>query len=398
MSIRTIHDQLELKGKRVLVRVDFNLPMDENGKITDTTRLEATEPTIRYLIQKEARVILLSHLGRPKPNEHDERLKMDEVAKTFSQIFKIPIKKMDKCFGKEVDQAITNLKNGEVILLENTRFHCEEEKNDPQFTKTLASYGDLFVNDAFGAAHRAHSSNVGIADFLPTYAGFLLEKEIKVLTALLETPERPLVFLVGGAKIDTKIGVLEHFLGKADTVLVGGGLANTFIHASGYDVGNSLCEKDKENLAKRLMAECVDFHERFLIPTDVIVSDKIAEDAKTFTLAIENVPKDLKILDIGPKTIEKYLQIIQKAKTVVWNGPPGLYEFTPFARGTKSIAKGLSNLQTTTILGGGDTVDAIRKFGHSFKEFSHVSTGGGAMLEFLEGKELPGVKIVTMAK
>lgn len=393
-ALKTLRE-VNTQGKRVLVRVDFNVPLDKkNGEVQDMARLEATLPTIQHLIQEGAKVILLSHLGRPDPKNPIEELKLNRVAEAFSQCLGKPIKKLDQCIGGDVKKAIEQMHEGDVILLENTRFYEGEESNEETFSKSLAELGDLFVSDAFGTVHRAHSSTVGIAKFLPAYAGFLVEKEIKMLNELIENPQKPLVLLVGGAKIDTKIGVLENFFGKADAILVGGGLAPTFLYALGHEVGLSLCEKDKKEVANSILDEAKAHHVQFLIPEDVVVSETISESATTQNVSVDEVrPKD-RILDIGPDSIEQYKKVLREAKTIVWNGPMGLYEFKPFSNGTQEMIKAISESKATTIIGGGDSIDAIRRFGYSLDQFTHVSTGGGAMLEFLEGKELPGIAVL----
>lgn len=393
ISLNTLAD-VNVKAKRVLLRVDFNAPLDDDGKITDLTRLEASLPTVKHLLKQGGRVILMSHLGRPDPDEIDPHLRLDEVAKAFAKLLKKPVKKLDACIGPKVQKAVMAMKNGEVLMLENTRFYKGEKKSEPGFTKELASLGEIFVNDAFGAAHRADASTSGLAQHLPAYAGLLLEAEIAALSPLLHSPKRPMVLIVGGAKIDTKIGVLKNFMEKTDTFLIGGGLANTFLYSEGYDVGQSLCEKDKRDVAQEIILEAEKHHERFMLPSDVIVADEIRKDAKTLDIPIEDVESSLRILDIGSQTIQRFVKVIEKAATIVWNGPPGLYEMKPFARGTRAIADAVARAKGTTILGGGDTIDAIKKFGHTFDEFDHVSTGGGAMLEFLEGKVLPGIEAV----
>ncbi len=392
-QLKTLH-HADVKGKRVLVRVDFNVPLDDKGKITDTTRLEAALPTIKHLLDDGARVILKSHLGRPDPDKPDPKLKMDEIAKELSKLLGKPIKKVDECVGPKVKKAAMALKDGEVLMLENTRFYHEEKKNDLKFAKELADLGEVFVNDAFGTAHRAHASTHGVTEHLPSHAGLLLEKEIEVLTPLLADLEGPLVLIVGGAKIDTKIGILKSFVEKADIFLVGGGLANTFLYSAGFDVGESLCQEDKREVAQEIMLEADKYDEKFFLPEDVVVASEISDTAQTLMLPVEDVTGDMKILDIGLHTLEKYIKVIEEAEIVVWNGPMGLYEKTPFARGTREIAKAVARTKATTILGGGDTIDAVKKFGHDFIDFDHVSTGGGAMLEFLEGKVLPGIEAV----
>lgn len=392
-KLKTLHG-IEVKGKRVLVRVDFNVPLDENGNVTDQTRLLEALPTIRHLLNEGARVILKSHLGRPDPDTPDPKLKMDKVAGEFSKILGQPVKKLDGCVGQEIKKTVMAMKNGEVLMLENTRFYHEEKKNDLKFCKELAELGDIFVNDAFGTAHRTHATTFGITKHLPSYAGFLLQKEIEALDPLLEGLSGPMVLIMGGAKIDTKIGILKNFMEKADIFLVGGGLANTFLKASGYDIGASLCQDDKIDVAREIMLESEKYGEKFLLPDDVVVASEISDSAETLVVPIEDVEGDMKILDIGPETIERYRFAIERAEIVVWNGPIGLYEKEPFARGTREIAKAVAQTKATTILGGGDTIDAIKKFGHYFSSFDHVSTGGGAMLEFLEGKVLPGIEAV----
>lgn len=386
-----------LNGKRVLVRVDFNVPMEDDGRITDTTRLEESLPTVRHLIKEGAKVILMSHLGRPKTGaslKENAEFTLKLVAVAFSKLLKKPVAFAEDCVGPKAEKAVRSLKNGEVILLENTRFHEGEEKNDPNFTKQLAALGEIFVSDAFGTVHRAHGSTVGVAAHLPSFAGLLLEKEIRALTPLLKGPAHPVVLIVGGAKIDTKIGVLKNFLNKADTFIIGGGLANTFLAGEGYDVGASLYEKDKVELAQEIMLESEKDKEAFLLPQDAVVADEVKEDAEVLDIPVEDVELDMRILDIGRLTTGRYVEAIGRAKTIIWNGPVGLYEMKPFERGTREIAKAVAAATkkgAVTVLGGGDTIDAIKKFGHSPSEFTHVSTGGGAMLEFLESKTLPGI-------
>lgn len=392
-KLKTLHG-VEVKGKRVLVRVDFNVPLDDDGNVTDKTRLLEALPTIRHLLSEGARVILKSHLGRPDPDNPDSKLKMDKVANEFSKIINQPVKKLDTCVGSDVKKAVMSMKNGEILMLENTRFYREEEKNDLKFCEELAELGDIFVNDAFGTAHRAHATTHGITKHLPSYAGFLLQKEIEALNPLLEGLSGPMVLIVGGAKIDTKIGILKNFMEKADIFLVGGGLANTFLKAAGFDIGASLCQDDKIEVAREIMLESEKYGEKFLLPDDVVVASEISDSAETLIVPIEDVAGDMKILDIGPETIKRYKFAIERAEIVIWNGPVGLYEKDPFTRGTREIAKAVAQTKATTILGGGDTIDAIKKFGHDFLDFDHVSTGGGAMLEFLEGKVLPGIEAV----
>lgn len=397
MIIPTLHG-LDVRGKRVLVRVDFNVPFDE-GKISDTTRLEAALPTVQHLVKSGARVILMSHLGRPDPENPDPMLQMSPVGTAIGTLLGQSVITLGGCVGSDIEAHVNSMKDGEVVMLENTRFFAGEKKNDPDFSKGLAALGDLFVNDAFGTVHRAHASTVGVAELLPSYAGFLLEKEINALTPLLEHPEHPLLLIAGGAKIDTKIGILKNFLDKADLFIIGGGLANTFLFAEGFDVGASLYEPNKLEVAREIMLSAEAHREKFLLPSDVIVADEISETALTLDIPVEDVEMEMKILDVGSLTVARYVEAIKEAKVIVWNGPVGLYEMTPFARGTQIIAKAISEATAsgaTSILGGGDTIDAIRRFGHLFDEFTHVSTGGGAMLEFLEGKELPGIEALKV--
>lgn len=399
----TLHEA-DVRGKRVLVRVDFNVPMDGGGKITDMTRLEESLPTVQYLIKEGAKVILMSHLGRPKAGrsaQENAEFSLKPVATAFSKLLKKPVDFVEECVGPKAEKAVEGMKDGDVILLENTRFHEGEEKNDPNFTKELAALGEVFVSDAFGTVHRAHASTVGVAAYLSAYAGFLLEKEIRALTPLLTGPAHPMALIVGGAKIDTKIGILRNFLNKAEVFIVGGGLANTFLAAEGYDVGDSLYEKDKLDVAREILLLAEKQKVTFGLPYDVVVADKISNEVTPLDIPVEDVELGMKILDIGTRSLEQFLEAIARAQTIIWNGPVGLYEMKPFENGTRVIAHAVSEATrhgAITILGGGDTVDAIKKFGHSSAEFTHVSTGGGAMLEFLEGKTLPGIAALQRAR
>jgi len=381
---KTVRD-IDVKGKRVLVRVDFNVPLAE-GKVADDTRLRATLPTIRYLLDQEAKVILMSHLGRPKGKVVDE-LRLDPVAERLSELLGLPVRKLDDCVGDEVKAAIEEMKPGEVVLLENTRFHPEERKNDPDFAKKLAELADVFVNDAFGAAHRAHASTAGVAQYLPAVAGLLLERELEMLEKALESPERPFVAILGGAKISDKIGVIRNLLPKVDALLIAGGMANTFLKAKGYEVGESLVEDESLDVARELMEEA---GEKLVLPVDAVVADEFAADAASNAVPVDEVPSDWRILDVGPETVELFKRKLADAKTVVWNGPLGVFEFPKFAEGTFAIARFLAGLGATTIVGGGDVVAAVQQAGVADR-IAHVSTGGGAALEFLEGKELPAV-------
>jgi len=393
MTLKTLKN-IDVSGQRVLVRVDFNVPFGKDGSVADTTRLSAAKPTIDHLVSAGAKVILMSHLGRPDPATREDKFKMSRVSSALDDVLGMEVKVLNDCVGMEVKAAVDQMIAGDVILLENTRFYEGEKKNDPEFARQLAELADLFVSDAFGTVHRAHASTVGVADYLPAYAGFLVEREVEAMTPLLETKEG-LVMIVGGAKIDTKIGILENFLDKADSFIVGGGLANTFLFAQGHDVGESLCQEDKKAVAQDLLGRSSEG--QFLLPRDVIVADDVSDDVTTLDIPVEDVEGDMKILDMGTLALEDFVNAIMKAKTIVWNGPVGLYEFLPFARGTMTLAKAVSMATAqgaVSVLGGGDTVDAINKFGHSFDEYTHVSTGGGAMLEFLEGKTLPGLAVL----
>ncbi|HIC94599.1 MAG TPA: phosphoglycerate kinase [Anaerolineae bacterium] len=384
MNKKTVKD-INVTGKRVLMRVDFNVPLAE-GKVADDTRLRAALPTIQYLLDQGAKVILMSHLGRPKGKVVEE-LRMDPVAERLSELLGRPVRKLDDCVGDEVKAAVAEMRPGDVILLENTRFHPEERKNDPDFAKKLAELADVFVNDAFGAAHRAHASTVGVTQYLPAVAGLLMEKELNFLGKALESPERPFVALLGGAKISDKIGVIQNLLTRVDALLIGGGMANTFLKARGYEVGQSLVEDESLGVAKELLERA---GEKLALPVDAVVADRFAADAASKAVSVDEVPPDWRILDIGPRTVELFKEKLAGARTVVWNGPLGVFEFPKFAAGTEAIARFLADLEATTIIGGGDVVAAVRRAGVADR-ITHVSTGGGAALEFLEGKELPGV-------
>ncbi len=394
MPKQTIQD-IDVKGKRVLVRVDFNVSLDK-GKVVDDTRIREALPTIQYLIKKQAKVILLSHLGRPK-GEVVEKYRLDPVAKSLEKLLKQKIQKVNDCIGPEVQQTVENLKAGEVLLLENTRFHSVETENEPAFAAELASFGDFFVQEAFGVVHRDHASVTGIARLLPTVAGFLLQKEIVELSKLFKNPKKPLVLVIGGAKIDTKIGVLKQFLPLADTILLGGGLANTFLAAKGFEIGESLYEEDKLEIAQDILMEATELGDKLILPSDLICSDaaeKPNDQTSTVDIHADAVSCDLSIYDIGVETQRQYAEIIQSAGTVIWNGPVGYFEKAPFAAGTKTIAEACVITKALTFLGGGDTVTALKQLQISADKFTHVSTGGGAMLEFLEGKQLPGLKVL----
>jgi phosphoglycerate kinase len=381
---KTVRD-VPVQGKRVLVRVDFNVPL-ENGQVADDTRIRAALPTINYLLEHGAAVILMSHLGRPKGQVRDE-LRLDPVARRLSELLDRDVTKLDDCIGPEVETAAAQLRPGQVLLLENLRFHPEEESNDQGFAQKLASLADLYVDDAFGTAHRAHASTAGVPNYLPAVAGFLMEKELEMLGKALADPPRPFVAILGGAKISGKIGVIRSLLTRVDLLLLGGGMANTFLKAQGYEVGESLVEDDSLEVAREILE---DAGARLVLPVDVVVADDFSADAKTQTVSVDQVPPDWRILDIGPRTVGLYEEKLASAQTVVWNGPMGVFEFPRFAAGTMALATSLASTQATTIVGGGDSVAALQQAGLADK-MTHVSTGGGASLEFLEGKTLPGV-------
>ena len=389
MSKKTVKD-IELKGKKVLVRCDFNVPLDENRNITDNTRIVAALPTIKYLLENNCSIILCSHLGRPK-GEFKPEFSLAPVAKELSRLLDKDVIMAKDVIGEDAKTKAANLKEGEILLLENVRFHREETDNDPEFSKTLASMAEVYVNDAFGAAHRAHSSTVGVASYLPAVSGFLIEKELKFLGDALNNPVRPFMAILGGAKVSDKIGVIDSLLEKVDTLMIGGGMAYTFFKAQGYSVGNSMCEEDKLDLARELMQKAKDKGVKFMLPVDTRVGKEFKPDTESKTVAWTEIPDDWEGFDIGEKTIEMFSEELRNAKTVVWNGPLGLFEFDQFAKGTNAIAKVLSELDATTIIGGGDSAAAVRKAGLQDK-MTHISTGGGASLEFLEGKKLPGIE------
>lgn len=392
MKIRSVKN-VDVADRKVLVRVDFNVPL-EDGKVADDTRIKATLPTLRYLIDHRAKVILLTHLGRPE-GKSDPELKLDPVAKELSKLLTKEVKKLDDCIGDEVEKAVHELPSGHVLLLENTRFHPEETANDPEFCKKLAALGDILVIDSFGTAHRKHASTYGIAEHLPAYGGFLIEKEVDALSALMKDVPRPFTMIMGGAKIETKIGLMKKFITQADHFLVGGGLANTFLAAKGYNVGESLCETDKLDIAQEIMIEAETLKDEFHLPNDVLVADEAKEDASTLDIPVDDIIGDMKVFDIGRQTIERFEEVIKKSKTIVWNGPMGLFEMDNFSRGTRHVAVAVAKADAKTIIGGGDTIDAVKEFGINLDDFSHVSTGGGAMLQFLEGTSLPGIEIIA---
>ena len=388
LNKKTVRD-IDVSGRKVLVRVDFNVPLDKKtNEITDDTRIEAALPTIRYLIEHNARVILCSHLGRPKGVT--PALTLKPVAARLAKLLGRPVRTADDCVGPAAATAAAALRDGEVLLLENLRFHEEEEKNDPAFARSLASLAEVYVNDAFGTAHRAHASTAGVTAYLPGVAGFLMEKELEYLGRALASPARPFAMIVGGAKVSDKIVMLDNILPRVDALVIGGGMANTFLKAQGHDVGASKVENEQLDFARGLVARAGEKGVRLLLPSDAEAAEKFEADSPHRTVTVDQVPKGWMLLDIGPETVKRFSEEIGRAKTVVWNGPMGVFEFPAFARGTQAIAALLAKLAATTIIGGGDTAAAVEQQGLAGR-MTHVSTGGGASLEFLEGKTLPGV-------
>lgn len=387
MNKKSIRD-INVSGKKVFVRVDFNVPL-ENGAITDDTRIRETLPTIRYLIENGAKVILASHLGRPKGEFVDE-LRLTPVAARLSELLGKPVAKVDEAVGDAVKAKVSALNEGDVLLLENVRFYAGEEKNDPALAKQFAELADVYVNDAFGAAHRAHASTEGIAHFLPAVSGLLMEKELDVLGKALNNPERPFTAIVGGAKVKDKIAVIENLLNIADNVIIGGGLSYTFLKAQGYEIGKSLVDNEKLDLALSFINKAKERNVNFLLPVDIVVADKFGADANTQIVGIDAIPADWEGIDIGPKTRELYAKTIKESKLVVWNGPMGVFEIEPFSHGTKAVGVACAETAGYTVIGGGDSAAAVEKF-HLADKMDHISTGGGASLEFMEGKALPGV-------
>jgi phosphoglycerate kinase len=381
---KTIRD-IDVQGKRVLVRVDYNVPVKE-GVVGDDTRIHAAMPTLDYLLENGAALILCSHLGRPKGSP-DPKYSLKPVAEHLSKLMGKPVQFVEEAIGPKAEAAAEALKPGEVLVLENTRFHPGETKNDPDMARQLASLADIYVDDAFGSAHRAHASTEGVTQFLPAVAGFLLEKEIQYLGQAIADPERPFVAILGGAKISDKIGVIKNLLAKADSILIGGGMANTFFKAEGYPVADSLVEDEALDTAKELLAQA---GTKLRLPVDVVIADKFEADAQHKTMATGPIPDGWRILDIGPETIEHYSRIIHEAKTIVWNGPMGVFEFPEFAKGTFAVAQAAAESDAVTIVGGGESVAAVKQSGLADK-ITHISTGGGASLEMLEGLTLPGV-------
>ena len=390
---KTIRD-IDLKGKRVLIRCDFNVPLDSNQNITDDTRIRAALPTLEYMVTQGAKVVVMSHLGRPKGKAAAE-FSLAPVAVRLAELLgkQVEFADSDVVVDDSVKEKVAALKDGDVLLLQNVRFRKEETDNEPGFAKELASLGDVFVQEAFGTAHRAHASTAGVADYLPCVSGFLIEKEVKFLGSALQNPQRPFVAIMGGAKVGDKIKVIENLLTKVDTLIIGGGMSYTFYKAMGLEIGTSILDADNIDLAKMLLEKATSLNVKLLLPVDIVCADKFSNDAKYQTYSRDQIPSDMMGLDIGEETIKLYSEEIAKAKTVVWNGPMGVFEMENFAKGTKAIAEALATSDATTIIGGGDSAAAVEQFGLADK-MSHISTGGGASLEFLEGKILPGISII----
>jgi len=396
MPKRTVED-IEVNGKKVLLRVDFNVPLNINtGAISNDSRIRASLPTIKYLIDHKAKVILCSHLGRPG-GKVVENLRMAPIAQRLSQLMGLPVNMASDCIGQEIESKVGTLKEGDILVLENLRFHPEEEADDARFARKLARLADIYVNDAFGTAHRAHASTVGVAKYLPAVAGFLMKKELAVMGKLLHNPERPLACLIGGAKVSDKIELLQNMLRRVDMLLIGGGMAATFLKTQGYEVGHSLIEDDKLSLAKKLLQEAEEWGVPFLLPIDAVVAGKIKAGAQTRVVPVTNIPSGSHIVDIGPQSIELFCSKLEKCRTITWNGPMGIYEIPQFAQGTRSIASFLATLNATTIIGGGSSAEVVQEMGLTDK-MTHVSTGGGASLRFLEGVTLPGVEVLLDKK
>ena len=388
MKQKTIED-ISVESKKVLVRVDFNVPLNDKGEITDETRIQAALPTIKYLLDHKAKVILCSHLGRPK-GEFKPEFSLAPVAKRLQMLLDTKVTFAKDVIGESADEAVAAVKDGEVVLLENLRYHKEETKNDPEFAKKLASYAEIFVNDAFGTAHRAHASTEGVTHYLPAVAGFLIKKELEFMGGALENPDRPFVAILGGAKIADKIPVIENLFNKVDCLIIGGGMANTFLAAQGYNMSKSLVDADSIALASELLKKAKLKGVKILLPIDVVAADEFNNDAKTVMVPVDSIPEGYMALDIGSSTRMIFAEEINRAKTVIWNGPMGVAEMPSFAGGTRAVAEAMAGTNATTIIGGGDSAAAVKNLGYGDK-MSHISTGGGASLEFLEGKELPGV-------
>lgn len=393
MKQKTIED-ISVESKKVLVRVDFNVPLNDKGEITDETRIQAALPTIKYLLDHKAKVILCSHLGRPK-GEFKPEFSLAPVAKRLQMLLDTKVTFAKDVIGESADEAVAAVKDGEVVLLENLRYHKEETKNDPEFAKKLASYAEIFVNDAFGTAHRAHASTEGVTHYLPAVAGFLIKKELEFMGGALENPDRPFVAILGGAKIADKIPVIENLFNKVDCLIIGGGMANTFLAAQGYNMSKSLVDADSIALASELLKKAKLKGVKILLPIDVVAADEFNNDAKTVMVPVDSIPEGYMALDIGSSTRMIFAEEINRAKTVIWNGPMGVAEMPSFAGGTRAVAEAMAGTNATTIIGGGDSAAAVKNLGYGDK-MSHISTGGGASLEFLEGKELPGIAALNV--
>ncbi|MFA7674271.1 MAG: phosphoglycerate kinase [Clostridia bacterium] len=390
LNKKTVED-INVNGKRVIARMDFNVPIAD-GVISDDKRIREAMPTIKYLVEHNAKVILVSHLGRPK-GEFNMKYTLAPIAVRISELLGKKVILANDVIGPDAKAKASALKNGDVMLLENVRFHAEEEKNDPAFAKELASMADIFVNDAFGTAHRAHASTAGLADYLPAVCGFLIKKEISIMGSALNDPKRPFVAILGGAKVSDKIGVIESLIDKVDVILIGGGMAYTFLKAQGYEVGKSICEMDKLDLANELVKKAERKKVRMLLPLETVVADQFTNDAVRKTVDSKKIPADMMGMDIGPKTVAQFAKEIAKAKTIFWNGPMGVFEFENFAYGTREIAKAIAESDSISIIGGGDSAAAVEILGYADK-VTHISTGGGASLEFIEGKILPGIDVL----
>ena len=389
MYVKKSIEDVNVKGKRVFVRVDFNVPMAD-GQVSDDTRIRAAIPTIKYLVEQGAKVILASHLGRPK-GEVNEDMRLTAAGARLEELIGKPVKKLDESIGEAVEKVVNEMEEGDIVLLENVRFHKGEEKNDEELSKAFAKLADVYVNDAFGAAHRAHATTEGITKFVDVaVSGFLMQKELDVLGKALSAPERPFTAIIGGAKVKDKIDVIDNLLDKVDNLIIGGGLAFTFVKAMGHDVGKSLLEEDKIDLAKSFIEKAKEKGVNFYMPMDAVVSKEFSNDAETAVVDIDAIPSDMMGLDIGPKTAEKYAEVIKASKLIIWNGPMGVFEMEKFANGTKAVAQAMAETAGYTVIGGGDSAAAVEKFGVAEK-MDHVSTGGGASLELMEGKELPGI-------
>ncbi len=391
---KTLRD-IGVSGKRVLLRVDFNVPLDKEGKITDDKRIRAALPTIEYLREMGAAIILMSHLGRPKGKVVDE-LRLDPVAKRLEELLGVPVKKMDSVIGEDVSREASQLKAGEILMLENLRFHPGETSNDEELARSLASLADIFVNDAFGAAHRAHASTEGVAHFLPAVAGLLMEKELEMLGSILESPRRPFTAILGGNKVSDKLGVIDRFLDIVDDLLTGGGMCFTLLKSKGLEIGESIFEEEQLDSVKRTMKKAEESGARLYLPEDVVIAERFEENAPSRLVAVEEIPPGWMGLDIGPKTIERYRKVIENSQTIFWNGPMGVFEWPAFEAGTREIARAVASSGAVSIIGGGDSAAALRKFGLE-EQVTYISTGGGASMEFLEGKPLPGVEALMDA-